>query len=88
MRRILKELRDQSLHIATGILATTAIILSPSAVTVGFGFFVMGMIRETTEEGDPVTGAKILKALGSTVDLLGWTLGGAVFGWCMTGSIV
>ena len=72
---------DQETLIGKGWVQGVALVMI-------FGFFVMGMIRETTEEGDPVTGKKILAALGSTVDLLGWTLGGAVFGWCMTGSIV
>lgn len=72
---IKKEVRDQGAHVAAAILIFAPFLLLPcflTAMWVGFG---MGMVREITEEGKPVTLAKAKAALGSKLDLACWTLG-------------
>mgnify|MGYP003608101021 CR=1 FL=1 len=74
-----KELRDQAAHAAAGF-----IILAPLAIWPGQGgVFILaaalvGLVRETTKLGDPVTPAKIWHALTHGHDLVGWIIGGAL----------
>lgn len=74
----MKELRDQSAHLAAAILGLLPAAILPNPITFAWAGFCFGMAREITEEGDPVTLAKIREALG--IDLIAWTLGGAIVG--------
>lgn len=75
--RLTRELRDQSAHAA---VAAIVVIMAALFGFVGavFAAFTVGLVREVTEEGTPVTGAKLVRALGSWRDLLGWSAGGVI----------
>lgn len=78
------ELRDQSAHIVAGAFAVTpAAMFGPGIATLAWATFCMGMAREVTEEGPPVTARKVWAAMHSWRDLLGWTAGGALVGGLM-----
>ena len=70
-----KEVRDQSAHAAVGAVVVIVASLFGFIGAI-FAAFIVGMVREVTEEGTPVTGSKVMRALGSWKDLLGWTAGG------------
>lgn len=76
----MKELRDQSAHFIVAIITLLPFALWPSALTGAFAGFMLGLVREITEEGAPVTLGKIRNALGSYLDLTFWTLGGMIAG--------
>lgn len=69
-------MRDQIAHLAAALLALAPLALWPSPVTGAWAGLCMGLVREVTEEGRPVTLDKIIHALGSWEDLLFWTAGG------------
>jgi hypothetical protein len=75
-----KELRDQALHCAAAILCLLPVALAPNILTGALSGLLAGLIREVTEEGDPVSLASILAALRSWKDLCGWALGGLIVG--------
>lgn len=75
----MKELRDQALHCAAAILCLLPLVLIPVIGGLVSGFLA-GLIREVTEEGDPVSLEKVRAALGSWKDLCGWSLGGLIVG--------
>jgi len=74
----MKELRDQTAHAAAAFLILLPPVLYPHWATLALAGFCIGMVREITEEGTPVTLSKIRKALDSKLDLTFWTLGGAL----------
>lgn len=78
---ILKELRDQSAHCAVGAVAAIPVLLAPGILSCAWLFFVIGLVRETTEEGAPVTPGKVIYAARkSWWDLSWWTAFGALIG--------
>jgi hypothetical protein len=75
----LKEIRDQSAHAVACALALAPAMIAPSVASFTWAAFICGLIREVTEEGTPVTAAKVAKAIGtSKLDLFFWTLTGAI----------
>ena len=76
----MKELRDQSAHVAAALVALLPLALMPGLVAFMWAGFMLGLVREITEEGSPVTGTKVVKALRSWLDLLFWTIGGGLAG--------
>lgn len=78
----MKELRDQSAHLIAAVVILLPLALWPSIVTFTVAGFLCGMVREITEEGTPVTLAKVRSALHSYLDLTFWALGGMVAGMC------
>jgi hypothetical protein len=75
----LKELRDQSAHAVACALVLVPALVAPSIASFTWAAFMCGLIREVTEEGTPVTAAKVAKAIGtSKLDLFFWTLSGAI----------
>lgn len=76
----MKELRDQAAHFTAAVVALAPVAALPGPVTFMWAGFCCGMIREITEEGDPVTLAKAVKALHSWKDILFWSLGGLLVG--------
>lgn len=75
-----KELRDQALHCVAAILCLLPVALAPNILTGAISGFLAGMIREVTEEGEPVSRASILAALHSYKDLSAWAVGGLIVG--------
>lgn len=75
----MKELRDQSAHFAVAF----AILVLPiwlgwfGAALAGF---LIGLVREATEEAGTVTPLALWRALHSLIDLTFWTLGGLAVG--------
>ena len=76
----MKELRDQSAHFAVAVLTLLPFAMWPNAFTGAFAGFMVGLVREITEEGTPVTAAKVANALQSRLDLTFWTMGGTFVG--------
>lgn len=76
----MKEFRDQSAHVAAALVALLPLAFVPGLVAFLWAGFMLGLVREITEEGSPVTGAKVLQALRSWPDLLFWTIGGGLAG--------
>lgn len=75
-----KEIRDQLAHAGAALLCLLPIVLLPGYIGGAVSGFLCGMIREVTEEGDPVSLASVLAALHSWKDLAAWTAGGALVG--------
>lgn len=75
----MKELRDQSAHCAAAILCLLPVALAPNILTGLLSGFLVGLVREITEEGE-VSLAALRHALGSRLDLSFWALGGAIAG--------
>lgn len=84
MVRITKnQIRDQVAHAAAAFVGLIPAALAPSVVTFAWAGFCMGMVREVTELGRPVTWAKIKAApmkWDAPLDLFFWTAGGAIAG--------
>ena len=76
----MKELRDQSAHFITAIITLLPFAMWPNLLTGAFAGFMVGLVREITEEGTPVTPLKVANALHSRLDLTFWTLGGIAVG--------
>lgn len=75
-----KQLRDQSAHVIASAAALTPAALWPNPFTFAWAGFCLGMVREVTEEGPPVTVRSVVAAVSSWRDLLFWTLGGLAVG--------
>jgi hypothetical protein len=74
------EVIDQAAHFIVAWLTVVVLQwLDSSATAAGGGFvgFMLGLVREVTEE-DEVSLKALGRALGSYRDLLFWTLGGVV----------
>lgn len=76
-----KELRDQTSHAIAAAVALLPAAISPNALTFAWAGFCLGLVREVTEEGAPVTVESVKAAVHSYRDLAFWTLGGFVTGW-------
>lgn len=74
------EIRDQSAHAAIVALALVPFALSRNPLTGLFAGFVIGMVAEVKERGNPVTAAKVRSALKSRRDLTFYSLTGATIG--------
>lgn len=74
------EVRDQAAHAGAAILALLPAALAPGALTFAWAGFCLGLVREVTEEGAPVTLGRLRAALRSYSDLAFWTLGGLLVG--------
>jgi len=71
-----KELVDQTAHFVAAFFVLSLVAV-PSVITWALAGFAIGAVREITEEGTPVTLAKVRKGtIGSWHDLVFWTLGG------------
>lgn len=81
-----KELRDQSAHLAVGMIGVLPVALWPHPLSMLWATFMMGLMREVGEEGSPVTFAKVRHALGSTRDLGAWTLAG-LLAWAISRAV-
>lgn len=75
----MKELRDQSAHAAAAIICLLPVALAPSILTGLLSGFLVGLVRELTEEGE-INLEALKGALGSKLDLSFWALGGAIAG--------
>ena len=76
----MKEIRDQAAHAAAAVLCLLPLAIAPNVIGGVLSGFLVGLVREVTEEGDPVSIDKLRAALGSWKDLLGWSLGGLILG--------
>ena len=76
----MKELRDQSIHTIAAMIILLPALLFPNLVSGAFSGFMIGFVREITEEGTPVTFEKMKSAFNSRLDLTFWTFGGAIAG--------
>jgi hypothetical protein len=74
--KLKKELRDQTAHMLAAVLIIAPLLLWPSVATAAFAGYAIGVVREVTELGVPVTTRKVQAALGSGLDLAFWALGG------------
>jgi hypothetical protein len=73
-----KEPRDQAAHTFSAFAILSVVLHWPSIASFACAGFFLGLIREITEEGQPVTLAKAWSAIRSSkLDLTFWTLGGA-----------
>ncbi len=77
---MIKEIRDQALHCAAAALCLLPVALAPNFFTGAISGALAGLIREVTEEGDPVSIEKVKAALRSWKDLCGWAVGGLIVG--------
>ena len=75
-----KEIRDQLAHAGAALLCLLPLAIFPGYIGGALSGFLCGMIREVTEEGDPVSLGSVKDALHSWKDLTAWTLGGALVG--------
>lgn len=71
---------DQPAHFGAACVALLPAALWPNPLSFAWAGFCLGMIREITEEGAPVTVSKVVHAVHSWRDLLFWTLGGLFAG--------
>lgn len=72
-----KELRDQTAHAVAAMVIVLIIGFWFHPLTYALGGFLIGFVRELTEEGTPVTLAKAVEAVRtSKLDLMFWTIGG------------
>lgn len=84
-KELKKQLIDQSAHFAAAFAFLALLIATPGwlgAMIAGAGY---GLVREITEEGNPVTLAKVKLAVtgwNSKLDILCWSLGGLA-AWCL-----
>ncbi len=76
-----EELKDQAAHAAACAVSLAPAAFWPNPLTFAWAGWCLGMVREVTEEFDPVTPAKIIKAAQSWRDLATWTLVGFILGW-------
>lgn len=75
----MKELRDQAAHVAAAILCLAPVALFPNPIGGAVSGFLVGLVRELTEEGE-ISLEALKQALGSKLDLSFWALGGAIAG--------
>jgi len=75
-----RPLLDQAAHVTAVAIALTPAALLPNPLTFAWAGFCMGLTREVTEEGPPVTAASVIAALRSWQDLAFWTLAGFLVG--------
>lgn len=80
MISIRKELRDQAAHFGAGLVFALPLAIDVNPLTGIIATGGYGLVREVTEEGAPVTLAKVRAALRSWKDLLGWSLPGLLIG--------
>jgi hypothetical protein len=78
----MNQLRDQSAHLAAAVAGILPCALwGPGVATLAWATFCMGLVREVTEEGTPVTPGKVVYAIAhSKLDLAFWTAGGVLVG--------
>lgn len=76
----MKELRDQAAHFLAASMILLPLVYWPGVLSFAWVGFLIGLVREITEEGTPVTFYKFQNALGSWLDLTFWALGGAFVG--------
>jgi len=70
------EVRDQAAHVVAVGIMLLPIFLWPSVFTAAWAGFWAGVVRELTELGNPVTLAKLHKAIiCSKLDLTFWMIG-------------
>ena len=79
----MKQLIDQSAHIATVAAILLPVMFWPSLFSAAFSGFCIGLLAEIKEEGSTVTIANIRSALGSRLDLAFYTIAGALM-WIVT----
>lgn len=76
-----KQLVDQSAHFAAAAVLFGPFVIAPCMLTAALATGGYGLVREITEEGNPVTWAKVKAAVSSgnsRVDIAFWALAGAV----------
>jgi len=74
------EVRDQAAHMIAAGFVLAPVFLWPSVFAVAWAGFWVGVVREVTELGNPVSLEKVWKAIAaSKLDLTFWTLGAV--GW-------
>lgn len=71
----MKELRDQTAHVLAAVFIFAAFTCG-GLLGAAFAGFLIGMVREVTEEGAVVTLDAIKNAIKSWKDLLFWSIGG------------
>jgi len=78
-----KQLLDQSAHVAAALVGLVPLALAPSPLTGVWAGFLMGLVRELTEEGSRVRLAHfgaVARSAASRLDIAFWTLGGFIAG--------
>jgi len=74
------EVRDQIAHAVAAGFVLVPLIIWPSVFAAAWAGFWVGLVREVTEVGNPVTSAKVWKAIiCSKLDLTFWTFGAVVW---------
>lgn len=76
-----KQIIDQLAHAGAALLCLLPLALLPGFIGGAASGFLCGMIREVTEEDDPVSLSSIRAALHSWRDLCAWTVGGLLVGF-------
>ena len=73
------EVREQTAHIVAAGLILGPILFAPSVLSGALSGFMVGLVREVTELGNPVNPAKVIHAaLTSKLDLSFWAIGGGL----------
>lgn len=78
-KELKKQLIDQSAHFGGAFLLLAPLLIAPCALTAFLAGAGYGLVREVTEEGAPVTLAKVKAAVSgfnSKLDIACWGLGG------------
>lgn len=66
-----KQIIDQAAHMFAAMAVLAPLLIWPSPVAGALSGLGAGLIREITEQGSPLSG-------GSLLDLLFWSIGGAL----------
>lgn len=75
-----KQVIDQTAHFVAALAILSLVLWVKHPLACALAGYLMGMIREVTEEGPLVTLATITKAEQSYMDLAFWTGGGLAAG--------
>lgn len=71
-----KEVRDQLAHMVWAAFVLGPVMIWPSVMAFAFAGFMVGLVREVTEERTPFTPIKVAYAIAtSKLDLFFWTIG-------------
>lgn len=74
-----KEWKDQLAHAGYAVACLLPIALYPHPVTGFIGGWLLGFLREITEEGQPITWPKI-KSAAWGMDMVTWSVTGTLIG--------
>lgn len=77
--RPLEELRDQSAHMISAIVAVSPVVMHPAWWTAAIVGLALGLSREIGEQRPPLTFTKLRSIIANQkFDLVFWTIGGGL----------